>query len=116
MLVIRLSRTGKPRQPSFRLIIQEKTSSPKRNFLEILGNYNPALPSKPLVLKEERIKYWISVGAIPSDSVAMLLKKKGFSGMERFIEPRDKKRRKKGTKLEAKGARPTASTASSPAA
>lgn len=95
MLTIRLSRTGKKRQPSFRLILQEKRSHPKGRAAEILGSYLPALKEKPLVLSRERLEYWLKVGARPSDSVATLLKKNGFENMEKFIEPRDKKRKKK---------------------
>lgn len=95
MLAIRLSRTGKKRQPSFRLILQEERLHPKGRAAEILGSYLPALKEKPLVLSRERLEYWLKVGARPSDSVATLLKKNGFANMEKFIEPRNKQRKKK---------------------
>lgn len=95
MLTIRLSRTGKKRQPSFRLILQEKRSHPKGRAAEILGSYLPALKEKPLVLSRERLEYWLKVGAQPSDSVAAILKKNGFEGMEKFMESRNKQRKKK---------------------
>lgn len=43
----------------------------------------------------DRIKYWLSVGAQPSDSIAVLLKAQGVEGMEKYIEPRNKKRKSK---------------------
>lgn len=96
MLTIRLSRIGKKSQPSFRLILQDKRRHPKGKALEILGNYSPALREKPITLSRERIEHWLRVGAYPSDSAAALLKKHGFTGMEKFLEPRNKKRKKKG--------------------
>lgn len=98
MLAIRLSRTGKKGQPNFRLIIQEKTVSPKRKALEILGHYNPARQPKIFEIKEERVRHWLKIGAEPSDTVATLLKKKGFSNMDRYIAPRNKQHKKRKDK------------------
>lgn len=93
MLVIRLSRIGKKGQPHFRLIVQEKTLSPKKKAVEILGNYAPAHTPKMIELKDERIKHWIKMGAQPSDTVAALLKKKGFANMDQYLAPRNKQRK-----------------------
>lgn len=71
MLVIRLTRTGKKNQPSYRVVVTEKTNPVKGKFLEILGHYNPRLKEKSL--DGERIKYWISKGAQVSDTVHNLL-------------------------------------------
>jgi len=77
MLVIRLIRTGKRNAPSFRVILVEKTASPKTGkFLEILGNYNPRL--KELNLKKDRIKHWLTQGVKTSDTVHNLLVKDGI--------------------------------------
>ncbi len=96
MLVIRLSRIGKKEQPSFRIVVQEKTLSPKRNALDIVGFYHPARTPKLVSINKEGIEKWIKNGAMPSDSVASLLKKHGFSNMDKFIAVRDKQ--KKSTK------------------
>lgn len=96
MLAIRLSRTGKKAQPNFRLIVQEKTLSPKKKATEILGHYQPAQKPKVFEVKEDRVKYWLQIGARPSDTVASLLKQKGFKDMDKFIAPRNKQR--KGSK------------------
>lgn len=93
MLKIRLSRTGKNTQPTFRLIVQEHTAPIKGKFVEEIGYYRPTTPEKPFNINSERVKHWISVGARPSDTVATLLKKQGFEGMEQYMEPRDKKRK-----------------------
>lgn len=100
MLKIRLTRVGKHAQPSFRVVLQEHTSAAKGKFIEALGYYKPADKPKVLNVDGERVKYWISVGAKPSDTVAVLLKKNGFEGMDKYIEPRNKKRKSKKDKAE----------------
>lgn len=111
MLKIRLSRTGKNTQPTFRLIVQEHTAPIKGKFVEEIGYYRPTTPEKPFNINSERVKHWISVGARPSDTVATLLKKQGFEGMEQYMEPRDKKRKKKKAESEGEAA-PSASAQS----
>ncbi|MFH0873278.1 MAG: 30S ribosomal protein S16 [Candidatus Komeilibacteria bacterium] len=75
MLTIRLSRIGKKKKPFYRLIVSEKTKDPWGTFLEQLGHFNPH--TKQTVLKTDRIKYWISVGAQMSNTVSNLLVKEG---------------------------------------
>ncbi len=72
MLVIRFFRTGKKNQPFFRIVVTDKRNPPQGGrFLEILGNFDPR--TKETNLKPERIKYWLSVGAKPSNRVHNLL-------------------------------------------
>ncbi len=75
MLIIRLSRVGKKKYPTYRIVIQEKSRDPWGKALEILGNYNPH--TKEFACKEDRIKYWLSVGAQMSATVNNLLIRKG---------------------------------------
>lgn len=75
MLTIRLSRIGKRKQPTYRIIVIEKHRDPWAKYLELLGNYNPR--SKQLVVKIDRVKYWVSKGAELSASVNNLLIKTG---------------------------------------
>ena len=95
MLNIRLSRVGKNRQPSFRVVVQEHTRSVKGKFIEALGYYRPAINPKEFKVNIDRIKYWLSVGAQPSDSMAVLLKKEGVENLDRYIAPRNRKRKSK---------------------
>jgi len=104
LLKIRLTRVGKHAQPSFRVVLQEHASAVKGKFIEALGFYKPADNPKVLKVDGERVKHWISVGAKPSDTVAVLLKKEGFEGMDKYIEPRNKKRKKKKEEKEAPAA------------
>lgn len=96
-----MQRTGKVGQPSFRIVLQEHTNPVKREAKEILGSYRPAEEAKPFQIDLERVKFWLSKGVQVSDSLAVLLKKQGVEGMEKFIEPRDKKRKSKKEPTEA---------------
>ncbi len=72
MLVIRFFRQGKKNQPSFKIVVTDKRkSSTGGRFVEDVGFYNPITKEKNL--KAERIKYWISVGAKPLETVHNLL-------------------------------------------
>ncbi|MCF6276273.1 MAG: 30S ribosomal protein S16 [Candidatus Magasanikbacteria bacterium] len=77
MLAIRLQRRGKKKQPVYRVIVSEKHKDTQAGSLEILGHYNPLVKPSKIVLKVDRIKYWISVGAQPSNTVFNLLVKEG---------------------------------------
>lgn len=72
MLKIRMQRTGRKNDPSFRVVVAEHTRSPKAgNFLERLGSYNPK--SKERILNAERITYWMSKGAQASGTMHNML-------------------------------------------
>lgn len=74
MLVIRLFRVGKKNQPAFKIIATDKRRPPRAGrFVEEVGFYNPLTKEK--ILRPERIKYWLSKGAKPSDTVYNLLVK-----------------------------------------
>jgi small subunit ribosomal protein S16 len=76
MLMIRFQRIGRTNDPAFRIVLLEKERAAKAGGItELLGTYNPR--SKALTLKEERVKYWISKGAQPTDSIHNLLISKG---------------------------------------
>src|SRR3989338_10292203 len=73
MLAIRLKRVGRTNDPSFRIIVQDHRRSPKktRGLVEYVGSYD-ARKGTPQV-NGERVKYWMSQGAQPSDTVHNLL-------------------------------------------
>lgn len=74
----------------------------------------PARQPKIVSIKNDRIIYWISKGAIPSDTAASLFKKEGMEGMEKYLKPRNKQRKKKGEEAPAV-ASPAAKSAPPPA-
>jgi len=73
MLKIRLQRTGRKHEPTFRVVLTDSKNGPKSGkFIEILGNYD-ARRNDETQLKKERIQHWIAQGAQPSDTVHNLL-------------------------------------------
>lgn len=92
MVVIKLSRVGKRSKPAFRLIVLDRAKDPWGTFLENLGNYNPR--SKELNLNVERIKYWLSKGAQPTDTVHNLFVSKGLIDAKKVRVSRLSGRRK----------------------
>jgi small subunit ribosomal protein S16 len=75
---IRLARHGAKKKPFYRIVIADSESPRDGKFLENVGTYNPLTDPAEVSLKQERIKYWIGQGAIPTDTVKSLLKKQGF--------------------------------------
>ncbi len=71
MLRIKLRRIGKKRQPSYRLVVAEKTARPQDQGIEDLGWFNPLQHKQEF--NKERILYWVSKGALPTDTVHNLL-------------------------------------------
>ena len=74
MVRIRLSRTGAKKKPSYRVVVMDKRRARDSRNLEIVGHYNPRPDPIELVLRRDRIKYWMGVGAQPSDTVKRLMK------------------------------------------
>lgn len=85
MLTIRLARVGKTNKAQYKIVLQDKTVAPGGRHVEILGAYDPH--SKQAVLKEERIKEWISKGAQLSDTVHnLLVRKKVITDKKRAVK------------------------------
>ena len=73
MLKIRLQRTGRKHEPTFRVVLTDSKNGPKSGkFLEILGSYD-ARRNQDTQLKKERIQHWIAQGAQVSDTIHNLL-------------------------------------------
>lgn len=63
---IRLSRGGSKKRPFYRVVAADQRAPRDGRFIEKLGTYNPLLPQdheQRLVINEERVKYWLGVGA-----------------------------------------------------
>jgi small subunit ribosomal protein S16 len=75
---MRLTRIGAKGKPIYRVVVADSESPRDGKFLEILGNYNPNLNPAEVILKEERVRYWLSKGAKPTLTVSQLLEKKGI--------------------------------------
>jgi len=75
---IRLRRVGAKKQPSYRLVVTDSRAPRDGRFIEIVGNFNPRTEPPLVEIDAERVKYWLSQGAQPSDAVARLLQQKGI--------------------------------------
>ncbi|MBX3168254.1 MAG: 30S ribosomal protein S16 [Candidatus Eremiobacteraeota bacterium] len=78
MVKLRLTRVGKKKQPSYRLVAAPSRSPRDGRFIEILGHYNPLTNPPTVVFKEERIMHWLKEGAQPTESVQKLLTSAGI--------------------------------------
>ena len=80
-VAIRLSRGGAKKRPYYRIVVADSRSSRDGKYLEQIGTYNPLLPKDSedrVKLNEDRARYWVGVGAQPTDRVARFLDKAGI--------------------------------------
>ncbi|GAB4228720.1 MAG: hypothetical protein Kow0032_09380 [Methyloligellaceae bacterium] len=80
-LRIRMSRGGAKKRPYYRIVVADSRMPRDGRFIERVGSYNPLLPKDDdnrVVLNEDRIKHWLSVGARPSDRVHRFLDAAGI--------------------------------------
>ena len=84
MVVIRLSRAGAKKRPFYHICVSDRRSRRDGAFIEKIGFYNPIAKDgeEKIKLNIERYEYWLSVGAKPSDTVEMLVKRSGISQEE----------------------------------
>ena len=74
---LRLKKMGRRHQPSFRIVAADARSKRDGKVIEEIGHYDPLAKDedKQVVLQRERVQYWLSVGAQPSDTVAGMIKR-----------------------------------------
>jgi small subunit ribosomal protein S16 len=72
---IRLRREGAKNRPYYKVVVADKRSPRDGKFIEIIGAYDPKKPGHNSTLNIDRVEYWISKGAQPSDTVRSLIKK-----------------------------------------
>jgi small subunit ribosomal protein S16 len=102
---LRLSRTGKKHAPFYRIVAVDGRKKRDGAFLEDLGTYD-ALNSKLVTLHEERVNYWLSVGAVPTDVVKKIHKAhKKATGTSAVQEEKPKAAKKAPAKKVAKTAK-----------
>ena len=82
MLKLRLTRTGTKDKAQYRIIVQEARSKRDGRYVENLGYYNPRTEPSTIVVKLDRVDYWMKNGAQPTDSVASLLRRARVSAGE----------------------------------
>lgn len=77
---IRLARHGAKKRPFYRIVVADSESPRDGRYLENVGTYDPKENPTRVTLKTERVQYWLSKGATPTDTVKTLLKKEGVLG------------------------------------
>jgi small subunit ribosomal protein S16 len=77
---LRLTRTGKTKQPTYRIVAADSRAPRDGDFLEILGHYNPRQEPSIVEVKNDRAVYWLSKGAQPTERVQKLLEISGAWG------------------------------------
>jgi len=75
MTVIRLTRMGRNKKPFYRIVVTDSRKRRDSGWIESIGYYNPVSEPKELKIDEERLNYWLGVGAQMSDKVKKLAKK-----------------------------------------
>jgi small subunit ribosomal protein S16 len=90
MLSIRMTRMGSKKKPYFRLVVTEGRSALQSSFVENLGTYNPRVKPAKVEINRERVQYWLTKGARPSDSVRTLLAKHVTRDLSASAEAADK--------------------------
>ena len=76
MVAMRLTRIGSKKRPFYRIVVIEKRRARNGRFLEVLGQYNPIANPAKVEINAERALFWLSKGAMPSDTVRSILRKK----------------------------------------
>ena len=75
---IRLARFGAKKRPFYRIVVADARAPRDGRFIEKIGQYNPMLPKDDknrVLVKADRLKYWMNVGAQATDKVLWFIKK-----------------------------------------
>ncbi|MFV9929429.1 MAG: 30S ribosomal protein S16 [Rickettsia endosymbiont of Haemaphysalis japonica] len=105
---IRLARGGAKKRPFYRVVVANATAPRDGDFLEKVGTYDPMLASdnsERVVLKKDRIEYWLGTGAKPTERVAKFIEQTGVTLPEKVkkeMEVKAKNRKARLSKKEAK--------------
>ena len=81
MVKIRLARGGAKKAPFYRIVVADVRARRDGRFIERLGSYNPMVQENRFSIDVERTKYWLSVGAQPTDRVRKLMKSAAIEGV-----------------------------------
>jgi small subunit ribosomal protein S16 len=106
-LKLRLARGGAKKRPFYSIVVADSHSPRDGRFIEKVGTYNPMLDrahTDRVTLKADRIRYWLGVGALPTDRVARFLGDAGLAPKPAIVETPLKSAPKKKAQERAKAA------------
>ncbi|WP_323732524.1 30S ribosomal protein S16 [Candidatus Bandiella euplotis] len=98
---IRLARAGAKKKPYYRVVVANADAPRDGRFLEKVGTYNPMLAKEDnnrIILNQERIKHWLSVGAQPTDRVVKFLEKKELIQAKPILKSKESASKKSSDK------------------
>jgi small subunit ribosomal protein S16 len=78
MLRIRLRRTGKKKQPSYRVVVADSRAPRDGAFVETIGLYDPLTEPPTIRIDGEKARDWMAKGAQPSETVVKLMRRQGI--------------------------------------
>ena len=87
MIKLRLKRMGAKGRPSYRIVAADSRSPRDGRFVETVGFYDPITEPTTIRVNEERARYWLGVGAQPTESVRSLLQRSGVLDKEGKVLP-----------------------------
>jgi small subunit ribosomal protein S16 len=110
MVRLRMQRLGRKNRPFYRIGAAEKRTRRNGPLIELLGYYDPLEkdPTRQVRLNEERVKYWLSKGAQPTDTVRDFLAKRGLIDVKAWETQRELDRKRLAEKLAATAGEATA--------
>ncbi len=79
-------RTGAKKRPSYRIVVKEKLSKRDGAYIENIGTYDPTRNPAEIRLDLDRVQYWISNGAKPTDTVNRIIKSKTKAQAAEVVE------------------------------
>jgi small subunit ribosomal protein S16 len=78
LLKIRLSRVGKKKHPSYRVVVADARAARDGAFVDIVGQYDPLTTPKTVTIDADKTRDWLAKGAQPTEVVARLLAAQGI--------------------------------------
>ena len=80
---MRLTRVGSKKNPIWRIVVADRRSPRDGRTIETIGSYNPRTEPSTIVVDGERAQHWLDHGALPTDTVARLLRAQGIEAAGR---------------------------------
>jgi len=102
MLVIRLTRFGKKKQPFYRIVVADRRAPVLGKYIDKIGHYNPIKTPPELFVIKEKAEKWLKQGAQPSDTVWNLFVSAGILKDKIITQSKKQKKHKKETDKQPK--------------